>query len=304
MQRYKYLLSASTAYFVWGFFSFALRPISNHSALDILSFRLFLCAFVLIAMSFLFRKDKLKQDYLLLKAMTPQLRKKSIGFVVLGAVVLMLNWLSFIYVMNEINVQTAGLSYLICPILATLLGYFILKEKLSKEKWIAIGLATIACSLMAIGHFRELYFSILVALAFAVYLLIQRKLNHFDSFNLLTAQTIVIALILTPLFFVFKGATPTSPVFYGYIVLIVGMFTILPMFLNNFALKGINASTAGILIFINPIVNFLLAIFYYKEPISSIQYMAYGIIFVAIIVFNSGYLFGKKKKKEIETVAM
>lgn len=302
MQRYKYLLSASTAYFVWGFFSFALKPISNHSALDILSFRLFLCAFVLIAMSFLFRKDKLKQDYQLLKAMTPQLRKKSIGFVVLGAVVLMLNWLSFIYVMNAINVQTAGLSYLICPILATLLGYFILKEKLSKEKWIAIGLATIACSLMAIGHFRELYFSILVALAFAVYLLIQRKLNHFDSFNLLTAQTIVIALILTPLFIAFKGATPTSPVFYGYIVLIVGMFTILPMFLNNFALKGINASTAGILIFINPIVNFLLAIFYYKEPISSIQYMAYGIIFVAIIVFNSGYLFGKKKKKEIVAV--
>jgi len=300
MQRYKYLLAASSAYFVWGFFSFALKPISQHSALDILSYRLFLCAFVLIVFSVLFRKSKLQQDVQLLKTMTPTLRKKSIGFIILGAMVLMLNWLAFIYVMNEINVQTAGLSYLICPILATLLGYLILKEKLSKEKWIAIGLAAIACGLMSIGHFRELYFSILVALAFAVYLLIQRKLNQFDSFNLLTAQTTVIAIVLTPVFFIFKAPTPTSPVFYGYIVLIVGVFTILPMFLNNFALKGINASTAGILIFINPIVNFLLAIFYYKEAISSLQYLAYAIILAAILVFNSGYIFGKKKKKEIE----
>lgn len=143
-----------------------------------------------------------------------------------------------------------------------------------------------ACILLSIGHFHEMYMAVLVALAFAVYLIIQRKLNQLDSFNLLTIQTTVIALLLTPLFFFTGSTTPVTPTFLGYITIIVGLFTIAPMFLNNYALKGISSSTAGILIYLNPIVNFLLAIFYFQEPITITQWIAYGVICIAVLLFN------------------
>lgn len=290
MNNKKYLLSAASAYFIWGFFSFGLKPISNYAPITILTYRLYLCVIVLLCITLIFRKDKVRKDVAQLLQMQAKDRKKTCFNIIGGALILLFNWLGFIYVVNEVNVQTAGLTYMICPLLTTLLGVVWLKERLSKLKWLALCLSGAACILLSIGHFQELYMAIIVALAFAVYLILQRKLNFLDSFNLLTIQTSIIAIILTPIFLFFEDPVPLSATFLSYIGIIVVLFTITPMFLNNYALKGINSSTAGILIYINPIVNFLLAIFYFKETISFNQWLAYGIICAAIILFNSHLL--------------
>jgi chloramphenicol-sensitive protein RarD len=291
----KYLLAASGAYFMWGFFSFGSRPINNYPSLDIMCYRLYLCVTILSMISLLFRRKLVKADYAIIKNLTTEHKKKTIFHIVLASVILALNWLGFLYIVNEVNVQTAGLTYLICPILTTFLSVILLKEKLSKSKWTAIILSMVACGLLSIGHFKEMYLALLVALAFACYLIIQRKLNFLNSFNLLNIQTLIIAVLLTPIFINFKASIPIESKFYLYIGIIVLFFTIIPMFLNNYALKGINASTAGILIYINPLVNFVLAIIYYKETISPIQYAAYGLILLAIIIFNSRIIFDAKK---------
>ena len=62
-------------------------------------------------------------------------------------------------------------------------------------------------------------------------------------------------------------------------------FTIVPLFLNLYALKGINSSAVGIMIYINPIITFLVAIFFYKEQVSSLQLFSYFLILISIIVF-------------------
>ncbi len=294
MSRTKYILAAASAYFIWGFFSFGLKPISNYPPLKIMSFRLFVCVAVLSIISIIFRKHKIKKDLATFQSLSVKDKKNKVVGLVLGAIILLFNWLGFIYIVNEVNVQTAGLTYLICPILTTLLGFLLLKEKLSSEKWIAVAMSTIACILLSIGHFRELYLAVFVALAFALYLIIQRRLNIFDSFNLLNIQTAIIAIILIPFFIATNDTIPTDPKFYSYIALIVGLFTIIPMYLTNLALQGINSSTAGIFIYLNPIVNFLLALFYFKEDVSLIQYLAYAIICLAIIVFNYKLIFKKQ----------
>ena len=84
------------------------------------------------------------------------------------------------------------------------------------------------------------------------------------------------------------------------IMMIVVLFTIIPMFLNNFALKGIDSSTVGILIYLNPIVNFILAIFYYGEPVSELQMAGYALILIAIIVSNSKTIFKSRNIKKSE----
>ena len=83
-------------------------------------------------------------------------------------------------------------------------------------------------------------------------------------------------------------------------LVILILFTIIPMFLNNWALKGINSSTVGILIYLNPIMNFLLAIFYYKEIVTDLQMLGYGMILFAIVIFNSKTILGLQKKKTIQ----
>jgi len=53
-----------------------------------------------------------------------------------------------------------------------------------------------------------------------------------------------------------------------------------------YALIGISSTTTGVLLYINPLIAFTLAATYFRESVSPIKYIAYGIILVAIILFN------------------
>lgn len=298
MNQSKYILSAVTAYFLWGFFSFGLKPIAHYTSLDILFFRLFISVFFLVIINLGFRRNKMKQDWKLFKALSKKEQTSLTGLIVGGSIILMANWLVFIILMNHISVQAASLTYLVCPILTTVMAFVILKEHLTREKWLAVGVSIIACGILSIGHFSDLMYSLFTALAFASYLIIQRRLNRFDSFNLLMTQLLIVAVLMLPLVFLYAGPVPTEPIFYQCILAIVVLFTVIPMFLNNFALKGIDSSTVGILIYLNPIMNFILAIFYYKEAVTSVQMVGYTLIFIAIFIFNFRTVFKSIKKSE------
>lgn len=300
MNQSKYIFSAVTAYFIWGFFSFGLKPIAHYPSLDILFYRLFISVFFLVVINAGFRRNKIKSDWNLFKSLAKKEQNKLLTLIVGGSVILMSNWLVFIIVMNHVSVQAASLSYLVCPIITTVLAFFVLKEELSKVKWIAVGVSILACGILSIGHFTDLMYSLFVAIAFACYILIQRSLNRFDSFNLLMIQLSVVAVLILPLVFLYASPIPTETIFYQCILAVVILFTIIPMFLNNFALKGINSSTVGILIYLNPIMNFVLAITYYKEKVTTLQIVGYVLILVAILVFNSQILFKNKSIKKSE----
>ena len=126
MNQSRYILAAILTFFLWGFFSFGLRPISHYPSMDILYYRLFFSTILLLFIGFLFRRRIIKRDFDHVKSLSKKERRSIILHLIGGSLVLMGNWLSFIYVMNHVNVQTASLSYLICPILTTLLSVFIL----------------------------------------------------------------------------------------------------------------------------------------------------------------------------------
>ena len=79
---------------------------------------------------------------------------------------------------------------------------------------------------------------------------------------------------------------PTDQWFYGVIGVIAIFFTVIPLFLNLFALNAINAATIGILMYINPLLNFILAISLYKESVTVLQACGYGIILAGLLLFN------------------
>ncbi|QTV06508.1 EamA family transporter [Faecalibacter bovis] len=300
MNQTKYIFSAVTAYFIWGFFSFGLKPIAHYPSLDILFYRLFISVFFLLIINIVFRRNKIVSDWNLFKSLAKKEQKKLLSLIVGGSIILMANWLVFIIVMNHVSVQAASLSYLVCPIITTVLAFFILKDKLTKVKWFAVGISILACGILSIGHFTDLMYSLFVAIAFACYILIQRSLNRFDSFNLLMIQLSVVAVLMLPMVFLYASPIPTETIFYQCIMAVVILFTIIPMFLNNFALKGINSSTVGILIYLNPIMNFVLAIVYYKEKVTTLQISGYALILIAILVFNSQIIFKNRSIKKSE----
>jgi chloramphenicol-sensitive protein RarD len=295
----KYYLAAITAYAVWGFFSLVLKPLHAYSSVDILFYRVFSCALLMLLINFLFRREKCRETFQLFKQMPLQKKRRAVFLNVAGSIFLTGNWFSFIYVMNHISIKATSLAYMVCPILTTLLAFILLHEKLSKLQWSAVLLSISGCLLLSYADITDMLFSIVIGFSYACYLISQRENTGFDKFIILSFHIVLSAFILLPFFPAFSGTPPAEGKFYFYIVIIAVFFTIIPLFLNLYALLGMNSSTAGMLLNINPIIAFILAIMFFHEPISLLQIVGYAIIFIAVIVFNVRQIF-KGKRNDIQ----
>jgi chloramphenicol-sensitive protein RarD len=298
MRINKYYLAALAAFLIWGFFSLALKPIHHYPSLDILFYRVFLSVMLISSINLFLRRDVLVKDWKNFIEKSKSDRNKIIRVNVGGGLLLTANWFIFIFVMNHISVKAASFAYLVCPILTTVLAFVILKEKLSKWQWIAVGISVAGCVLLSFNSFADIFYSLIVALTYALYLVSQRKNTEVDKFVGLNIQLLTSGLVLLPFFPIYSGPVPTEGLFYTCLVFIVVLFTIIPLFLNLFALKGVNSSTVGIMLYINPIINFLIAVFYYDEKVSGIQMISYTLILISIIVFNEKLIFNRKLKEQ------
>ncbi len=299
MNNAKYYLAAIYAYATWGFFSLVLKPLLAYASLDILFYRVFSCAILMLVIALLFKRKAVKETVATFKALPAQQKRNVLLLNVGGSVLLNINWFSFIYVLNHISIKATSLAYLVCPILTTLLAFFLLHEKLNKFQWAAVALSMVGCLLLSYANVMDMVYGIVIGLSYAGYLVSQRKNTGFDKFVVLTFHIVLSAILLLPFYPAYSGPIPAEFKFYCYIEIIAVLFTIIPLFLNLYALKKLNSSTVGMLLNINPIIGFVLANLIYHEQISLLQMAAYCIIFIAVLVFNAHYVF---KPKRVNTV--
>ena len=290
----KYYFSALTSFIIWGFFSLALKPLQNYSSLDILFYRVFFATGLLIIINVFFRKKQLIQDVKIYQDLNRNQKVKSFTLTIIGGFLLIINWFLFMYAVNHVSLQSASFAYLICPIITTILAYFILKEKLTLWQWLAIGLCIVSCVILSYGDLNGLLYSLIIAISFALYLISQRKNNQFDRFVILTIQLIIVSIVSLPFYIVYSDNVPAESNFYIIMGIIVVVFTIVPLFLNLYALKGMTSSAVGILMYTNPLIHFFLALFYFKESVNQAQIFSYILILLSIVIFNLRSFIPKK----------
>lgn len=295
----KHYLAAVLGFVIWGTFSLVLRPLSDYSSWDILFYRVFFASFFVTVACLAFRRHQTRANLRYIRGLSRSSRRALLVNLLTSALVLALNWYLFIYVMNRISVNATALAYLICPIITTVLARIFLKEHLSKMQWFAVGICVISCVVLAYGHFVDLLFSVLIALSYAVYLILQKNSFQMDRLVMLTIHILLATVSLIPLSGLSDLSAPTPVEFLGYIALIAVVYTIVPLMLNMFALKGLSSGTVGVLLYLNPIIGFCLGIFYFREPVSVLQLSVFLLILIAVILFNVSYVRGRKKKMPI-----
>jgi len=286
LKNLKYYIAAIVAFSVWGTFSLVLKPLHDYASLDILFYRVFSCALIMTVFALLFKRQTLKDNVSLFKALSKKDRRQMMGLNVASSLFLTVNWFSFIYVMNHVSVRATSVAYLVCPILTTLLAFFILHEKLSRIQWFSVALSCIGCLLLSYANIMDMFFSAIVGFSYACYLVNQTKNSGFDKFLVLNFHILLSALVLLPFYPFFSESIPSDFKFYLYVETIAVGYTILPLLLNLYALTRISSSTVGMLLNINPIIAFMLAGLVYHEPLGTIQLIAYGLIFLAVVIFN------------------
>lgn len=284
--RLKYFLAAIISVVTWGFFSIPLRKIQHYPSDEILFYRIFTSLILTWAYIALFRIKQVKTDLEYFYTLDKDGRRKVIILCLLSGVLISGNWFTYIYAVNNVNLKSAAFAYMVCPLITAFAGFLILREKLSMMKLIALGIASVSILILAQGSLRDVLWSVFVAALYSFFLIVQKVMNKMDKFNMLALQLLIASILMFPFYVYSYQGFPFDTFFWTDIVIIAIFFTIIPLYLSLYALIGMPSSTLGIIIYLNPIVAFAVAFFYFHEGISLHQLYAYSLLLAAVIVFN------------------
>jgi chloramphenicol-sensitive protein RarD len=278
--------AALSAFCIWGTFSLALKPLKEVPSMDILFWRVFVAVVVLWAYLIAFRRSLLRMGLARWEAATRSERLRAVRLTLLGGFLLTCNWLVFMQTVNHVSVKSAAYAYLVCPVLTSLMAVFVLQETLSRAQWVALGIALLSCLVLALFAFRDLLFSMIVAVSYAGFLISQRHNTLLPRPLLLAFQLLTSAFVLLPLFPFLAGPLPAHSSFPWLITVVAVVFTILPLLLNLFALNALPSGTMGMLLYVNPLINFALAVLWFHEPMAAFQWLAYALVLISVVVYH------------------
>jgi chloramphenicol-sensitive protein RarD len=285
-------LAALAAYFLWGLLPIYWKLIQQVAATEILAHRM-LWSFV-----FMLGLMAWGREWRWLK--TAVTRPRTLLLFVTSATLLGINWLTYIWGVNNGYIVDTSLGYFINPLVNVLLGVVFLQERPRGGQWLAIGIATVGVAYLALSYGVVLWISLTLAFTFAFYGLL-RKTSSLNSWEGLTLETAVFFLpALAYLFFLEANGTAA----FGHaawdtttLLILTGAATSIPLLLFAYGARQVTLTTLGILQYIAPSMQFLIGVAIYNEPFTSVRLIGFSIIWLALAIYTGENIWRRQRRR-------
>ncbi len=274
------------AYATWGLFPIYWKWLHAVPALQLVGHRigwsfLLLCAVILLSKQWrAFRAAALNRRVLLIY--------------LVAALLIGVNWLTYIWAVNAGFIVETSLGYFINPLLSVLMGVIFLRERLRPMQWLPIGLAAAGVLYLTFAYGALPWIALTLAFSFGLYGLI-KKVAPLNSLHGLTLETGILFLPAL-VYLLYAEAAGTAAFLHtgaGSDLLLIGAGTVttIPLLLFASAARRIPLSLVGILQYIAPTLQFLLGVLVYHEPFDQAHFIGFGIVWAALIFFGvEGFL--------------
>lgn len=223
---------------------------------------------------------------------------KTIAIFFLASLALGSNWLIYIYGVSINRVIEASLGYFMSPLMSIALARIFIGETINKAQIFAVILACCAVLWLALLGGQIPWIALGLSISWSFYSLIRKKVS-LAPIPGLTLETI----LMLPIAIVYLAWLNNLGEFRFFdlepkIILLVigtGLLTSYPLLFFAAAAKRIRLNTLGILMYINPTMQFLMGLLVLKEPFDSMRFIAYVLVWIAVIIFSgSSYIQYKK----------
>jgi chloramphenicol-sensitive protein RarD len=283
------------AYVAWGFFPIYWKWLHSVPAIQLIAHRI-IWSFVLLAIVlFVTRQWK--------SFRSAALTRRALLIYLASAVLLTINWLTYVWAVNAGFIVETSLGYFINPLLSVLLGVFFLREKLRAWQWAPIGLAAIGVTYVAISYGQFPWIALTLAFSFGIYGLI-KKAAPLGSLYGLTLETGLLFIPAVGFLIVMEmrggGAFLHSGSVLDLLMVGAGVVTTIPLLMFASAVQRIPLSTVGVLQYITPTMQFLLGVLLYREPFNRSHLIGFSIVWVALAIFwLEGFLASRRQRVRI-----
>jgi chloramphenicol-sensitive protein RarD len=276
---------ALAAYVWWGLNPLYFKALGHVAPPEVLAHRIVWSAVVLaIAISVLKRwpvVSRIVRD------------RRVLGLLLLSTLLLTANWFVFIVAVAHEHVLDASIGYFINPLVSVLLGSIVLGERLTRAEWTAVALAAVAVAGLTLALGSVPWVALFLASTFAMYGLV-RKIAQASSLEALAVETT----LLVPAAAIYLlararggelafGAISSST---DALILSAGVVTVVPLLCFGLAVGRLRLSTIGLLQYIAPTLQLLLAVVVYHEPFLLAEKVALVSIWAALAIFSNDNL--------------
>ena len=207
----------------------------------------------------------------------------------ISGLLIFVNWAVWIYAVASERIIDASFGYFIMPIISVLLGFIFFKEKLNNKRIISIILVSISILILIFFNLKTLpWVGIIVALSWAFYNLVRKKINIDTDIGLLIESLYILPFALIVFYLITKNGfndfNLVNPGLSLFLVL-AGPMTVIPLFLYVRGVELIGLGPTGMIFYITPTLQFLLGYFYYNEEFSLVKFISFIIIWIAVIIY-------------------
>ena len=215
--------------------------------------------------------------------------KKNLFYLFVSGFLIFINWAIWIYAVATERIIDASFGYFIMPIISVLLGKIFFKEELNNKRIFSIILVLISIFILIFFNLKSLpWVGIVVALSWAFYNLVRKKINVDTDIGLLIESLFIFPFALITFYLILQSGyndfSLSNPGFSLFLIL-AGPMTVIPLFLYVRGVELIGLGPTGMIFYITPTLQFILGYFYYNEDFSLVKFLSFIIIWVAVIIY-------------------
>ena len=215
--------------------------------------------------------------------------KKELFFLFISGFLIFINWAVWIYAVATNRIIDASFGYFIMPIISVLLGYIFFKENLNKKKILSIFLVLFSIFYLIFFNLKSLpYLGLIVALSWAFYNLVRKKINVDTDIGLLIESLYILPFAIVSFYLISANGQNDfnfSNIGLSLFLILAGPMTVIPLFLYVRGVELIGLGPTGMIFYITPTLQFILGYFYYNEPFSISKFVSFIIIWIAVIIY-------------------
>jgi len=208
-------------------------------------------------------------------------------WIALAALMLTVNWGVYVFAVTNERATEASLGYFMLPLLTIALGIFMLGERPKPVHILAIALAVIAVLVQLLAYGSLPWVSLTLALSFALYGAIRKQISA-DSMQGLFLESLSMA-PFAAIWIVSRAGAGMG--MYGpkvdLLLICAGIFTAAPLLTYVSATRLLPLSTIGLLTYVGPSIQLLVAVFVLKEPVTAVTIATFGLVWLGVIAVSA-----------------
>jgi chloramphenicol-sensitive protein RarD len=214
-------------------------------------------------------------------------RHRARNLLTVAAVVIAVNWGTYIYGVNNHRVVETSLGYFINPLVTVLMGVLILRERLRPWQWVALGIAFVAVLGLTIEYGHPPWVALTLAFSFGTYGLAKKQADV-EAIESLTFETLVLVPVALGylLWLGGSGNFVGHGVGHSFLLASTGIVTAVPLLCFGAAAIRVPMTTLGLLQYLAPILQFLLGVTLLDEHMSTMRWLGFALVWVALLIFT------------------